>query len=280
MGNQHTAGRLATLYGDTQLFLWNGGCLFIGNWAARFAVHAHQAIQICAGSSGELRLRPTDDDAWTSYELAIIPSRQPHAFDATEISQTFVLFVEPETREGRALTELYLAQGIASLDRRSVAESLDTLFTAFRARSGDAAVTLAARGLVGALTRGVDPSEASDDRILRAIAYVNSHLDRAITLDQVASEACLSPDRFRHLFVEQTGMGLRPFILWRRFMLTWQLLMDGVVLSHVAHRAGFADSAHLSRTCKRMIGVAPSMFRVSANPAALTRPGQTSTPLA
>jgi AraC-like DNA-binding protein len=57
-------------------------------------------------------------------------------------------------------------------------------------------------------------------------------------------------------------------------MLTWQLLMDGVSLSHVAHRAGFADSAHLSRTSKRMIGVAPSMFRVSANPAALTSPRQ------
>jgi AraC family transcriptional regulator len=271
---------MATLHGDTQLYLWNGGCLFIGNWATRFAVHAHQAIQICAGHTGELRLRPTDDDPWTSYELAIIPSREPHAFDAIEISLTFVLFVEPETREGRALTELYLQHGIASLDRSAVTGSLNSLFAAFLGRGGDEAVVLGARGLVGALTRGVEPSEASDERILRAIAYVNAHLDRAITLDEVASEACLSPGRFRHLFVEQTGMGLRPFILWRRFMLTWQLLMDGISLSNVAHRAGFADSAHLSRTSKRMIGVSPSMFRVSTNPAALRGARRTENPAA
>jgi AraC family transcriptional regulator len=260
---------VATLYGDTQLFLWDGGCLFIGSASGRFPVHAHHAIQICAGSAGQLRLRPTDDGAWTSHELAIIPSRQPHAFDGTSASHGFVMFVEPETREGRALTELYLGHGTASLDRSAFTESLNALFTAFLGRAGEDAVTSAARGLVRDLTRGIEPSDASDERILRAIAYVNAHLDRAITLDQVASEACLSPGRFRHLFVAQTGMGLRPFILWRRFMLSWSLLMDGVSLSAVAHRAGFADSAHLSRTSKRMIGVAPSMFRVSPNPAAL-----------
>jgi AraC family transcriptional regulator len=266
---------MANLHGDTQLFLWNGGCLFIGSWAVKFPVHAHQAIQICTGSAGELRLRATDDVAWTSYELAIIPSRLPHAFDAIDMDEVFVLFVEPETREGRALTELYLEHGTASLVRSAITESLHTLFAAFRARSGEDAVTLAARGVIGALTRGLEPSEASDDRIVRAIAHVNAHLERPISLDEVASVACLSPSRFRHLFVEQMGMGLRPFILWRRLMLSWQLLMDGVSLSHVAYRAGFADSAHLSRTSKRMIGVSPSMFRVSANPAALTHPVKT-----
>jgi AraC-like DNA-binding protein len=263
---------MGKVVGDVQLFLWNGGCIFIGSTVGTFAVHAHQAIQITFGVSGELRLRPSDRDPWTSYRLAVIPSRQPHAFDATGVSLGVVLFVEPETREGRALTELYLRDGIASLDDETMAPPIAELFAAFLERRGDEAIAAASRRVVRTLTRGVEPLVVSDERILRAVSYINTHLDQQITLNDVASDACLSPGRFRHLFVEQTGMGLRPYVLWRRFMHVWELIMAGASLSHAAHEAGFADSAHLTRTSQRMIGVAPSLFRVSPEPAALTTP--------
>jgi AraC-like DNA-binding protein len=107
-------------------------------------------------------------------------------------------------------------------------------------------------------------SVASDPRILRAVAYINSHLDRALTLDEVAAEAYLSPSRFRHLFVEETGMALRPYMLWRRFVLVWELLAKGESLSAAAHRAGFADAAHLTRTSRRMFGFPPSALQVTS----------------
>ena len=68
----------------------------------------------------------------------------------------------------------------------------------------------------------------------------------------------LSPGRFRHLFAAQTGMGLRPYILWRRLLRVWELAMSGESFSAAAHAAGFADSAHLTRTSRRMFGVPPS----------------------
>jgi AraC-like DNA-binding protein len=78
----------------------------------------------------------------------------------------------------------------------------------------------------------------------------------------VADVACLSPSRFRHLFVEQTGMALRPYILWRRFLRVWELLMSGASLSAAAHAAGFADAAHLSRTSRSMFGFPPSAMQM------------------
>lgn len=36
--------------------------------------------------------------------------------------------------------------------------------------------------------------------------------------------------------------------------------MRGAGLTEAAHRAGFADSAHLSRTFRAMFGVAPSLL--------------------
>ena len=165
-------------------------------------------------------------------------SRQPNAFDGTGVSAGVVLFVEPETREGRALTELYLRDGFGSVDRSVVAGAIAELFVAFRERRGDAAIAAAARRVVNVLTGGIEPLVVSDERILRAVAYVNAHLGRTVTLNEVAADACLSPSRLRHLFVEQTGMGLRQYVLWRRFMHVRELIMRGVSLSPAAHEAG------------------------------------------
>jgi AraC-like DNA-binding protein len=120
-------------------------------------------------------------------------------------------------------------------------------------RGADA--TSEARRLVRKLSDGVETPGVTDQRVVRATQYINTHLDGALTLDEVAEVACLSPSRFRHLFSEQVGMGLRPYILWRRFLLVWEVLMEGKTLSEAAHAAGFADAAHLSRTSVRNLRV-------------------------
>ena len=138
------------------------------------------------------------------------------------------------------------------------------IFTVWREERSFFALEQAARRLVHALAGGVDPSVASDERILRAIAHIRAHVDQPLTLDEVADVACLSPSRFRHLFVEETGMAFRPYVLWRRFMKVWELLARGESLSAAAHAAGFADAAHLSRTSKQMFGFPPSAMNVGA----------------
>jgi AraC-like DNA-binding protein len=184
--------------------------------------------------------------------------------DATRVRSNAVVFVEPETREGRALSELYLRDGIVPLPDDMLSEAAMALHAAWRERSSADAIVRAARGLVRGLTGGVEASVVSDERILRGIAYINRHLDGPLTLDAVATEACLSPSRFRHLFVEETGMALRPYILWRRFLHVWELIMRGESLSTAAHMAGFADAAHLTRTSRRMFGFPPSALQFSA----------------
>jgi AraC-like DNA-binding protein len=95
------------------------------------------------------------------------------------------------------------------------------------------------------------------------MTHIRANLGASLTLEEVAEEACLSPSRFRHLFVEQTGMALRPYILWRRFLRVWDLVAAGESLSTAAHVAGFADAAHLTRTSRRMFGFPPSAMPVA-----------------
>ena len=243
---------------------WEGGCLLIGHSGAVVGLHAHYAMQIAFGSEPGIRFRASERDAWGDYNGVVIQARQPHSMDATTVRTSAVIFVEPETREGRVLSERYSASGIMPLPDDIVIPSAARLFDVYRRQRTARALIDAARGVIFELTAGVDPSVASDDRVLRATAYIQRHLNESLTLEQVAAEVFLSPSRFRHVFVEQTGMALRPYILWRRFLRVWELLAAGESLSSAAHDAGFADAAHLTRTSRRMFGFPPSAMLVAA----------------
>jgi AraC-like DNA-binding protein len=157
-----------------------------------------------------------------------------------------------------------LPAGIAGLDRAPVERIVLELRAAVVERRGRGPIVDLARRLVQGLTQHIEPSVTSDERIVRAVQYVNEHLAAPLTLNEVARVAYLSPSRFRHLFAEQTGMRLREYVLWRRFVTVWELRMKGASLAEAAHSAGFADSAHLARTSRRMIGIPPSLLDLSA----------------
>lgn len=240
---------------------WDGGCLLIGRAHGVTPMHSHYAIQIAFGPARGIRFRMNEQEPWSEYDGVVIASRQPHTMDATHVPLNAVLFVEPERREGRALAERFASAGISGVPAELLAEVGPALFAAWQEERNAAAVISAAHRVIRALTGGVEPTVVSDERILRAVAYINSHLDAPLTLEEVAEVVFLSPSRFRHLFVEETGTALRPYILWRRFVRVWELLMAGQSLSSAAHSAGFADAAHLSRTSRKMFGFPPSALQ-------------------
>ncbi len=243
--------------GTGQFLAWDSGCLFIGRHDRAVPHHAHQAIQFVAASEGEHRVRSNDAEPWQSYSIAAVPSRQPHSIDVTGSEYGIVLFLEPESREGRAIAQRYLRRGITEVGDEGRRAIKRAIFEAWLGGAQDDIVRNCRR-LVDSLSAGIHPGAVTDERVDRAIAYINAHVDRSLSLEEVAEHICLSPSRFRHLFAEQTGMGLRPYILWRRFLRSWELIMRGATVSEAAHAAGFADAAHLSRTCTRTFGFAPS----------------------
>ena len=255
---------MSNAIGTGHFVSWDGGALFISHATGVAPMHSHYAMQIAFGSERGIRFRPSDDEEWTEYEGVVISSRQPHAMDSSHVPFGAVIFVEPETREGRALSERFRDGGISPLPAEMREAVAPALFTTWRQERSRPALIAAAQRVVHQLTGGVEPSVISDERILRAIAYINSHLDAPLPLEEVAAEGFLSPSRFRHLFVEETGMALRPYILWRRFLHVWELIMSGSSISAAAHAAGFADAAHLTRTCRRMFGFPPSALQFAA----------------
>jgi AraC-like DNA-binding protein len=64
------------------------------------------------------------------------------------------------------------------------------------------------------------------------------------------------------LFVEQTGLPFRTYLLWLRLMRGLEAFASGASLTDAALDAGFADSAHFSRTFRRMFGTTAAALDV------------------
>lgn len=240
---------------------FTGGAMFIGIGGATIQPHAHYAIQVVVGSPHGLLVQDGRRGQWTPCAGAIVPSRTVHSIDVAACEWSTVIFVEPETPAGRALTKR-TERRVQFLTAQDLAHTVPALEYAWRQARNAAPVQDAARNLISSLS-GTEPHSPSDERVLKAIAYVRDHLDETLTLEQVAGAVHLSPSRFRHLFVEETGMPLRTYQLWRRLLRVWEFLMQGENLAGAAHAAGFSDSAHLSRTCQTMFGLAPSAMQMS-----------------
>jgi AraC-like DNA-binding protein len=252
--------------GNGNFVSWDGGCLFVSRAHGVVPVHAHYAIQVAFGSEPGVRFRPGDRDEWTAYDGVVIASRQPHAMDASAVPVQRGRVRGAETREGAR------ARPAPGRDRHRRAPRPRDLFAATGrrcsrrgARSAPPRPWRARRSgwctsSPAASSRRWCPTPASCARS----AYVKAHLDRPLALcDEVAGEACLSPSRFRHLFVAETGMGLRPYILWRRFVRVWELLAAGTADLRRRARPPGRRAAHLSRTSRQMFGVPPSALQVS-----------------
>lgn len=241
---------------------WRGGCGFLGS-GGRGAIdtHSHYAIQLVIGAPSGLKVQAGRKGAPTECAGALIPSGVPHTIDVDDCEWTAVLFVEPETTEGRALTALLGGQA-RFLEPDAVLVAASRLERAWRGDKDAEKVRLICLQLVRELAQA-SSREPVDPRVLAAIQYIQERVDQPIALEEVAAVAKLSPSRFRHLFVAETGMPLRTYLLWRRLLHVWTLLMQGETLSHAAHASGFADSAHLSRTARTMFGLPPSSMQMT-----------------
>ncbi|HRN61977.1 MAG TPA: AraC family transcriptional regulator [Luteimonas sp.] len=221
--------------------------------------HAHHAIQITLAPTHPVQLKGGRDAAWQEVSAAIVMPDRPHQFDGCGQAVAMV-FVEPETLAGRALLARYGHRDLWPLHDDALHARATALHAAFMARADDGALVMRARQVIDYLA-GTAPAPAPvDARVSAALDWIREQLDADITLAQAAAIAHLSPSRFRHLFVEQTGISFRAYLLWARVGVAMAAGMAGGSWTQAAQQAGFADSAHLSRTCRRMFGLAPTML--------------------
>lgn len=94
-----------------------------------------------------------------------------------------------------------------------------------------------------------------DERLGRALAELDLLISGKVAARQLAQAAHLSLSQLERLFGDRLGLPVRRLVLWRRLRLALAHVLAGSSLTAAAHEAGFADSAHFSRTMKKLFGV-------------------------
>ncbi len=97
-----------------------------------------------------------------------------------------------------------------------------------------------------------------DPRMIRTFEAIDDALGGKIAQDMIARAAGMSKSSFTRLFRATIGMPLRRYVLWRRLNVAVAAIGEGADATMAAHKAGFADSAHFSRTMRETFGVSPA----------------------
>jgi AraC family transcriptional regulator len=156
-------------------------------------------------------------------------------------------------REVRTLmTELCTAIRSALDDERSSAE--DSLRRATQ--------MLASLGAAEPLDRERTRGGLAPWQVRKVTAYVDAHLHRSISNEDLAAIARLNPSHFGRAFRNSVGEPPHEYVIRRRVERAQGLMLStGASLSDIAFECGLADQSHLTRLFRRNVGESPNAWR-------------------
>lgn len=213
--------------------------------------HKHHCVQLAMSLCGRLRIRGGPGQKWVWCRAALVRPDAPHEVEAKNVD-VLLVFVDAESDLGTAL--------LATIDSE-ISPVPDSTVLKWRRYLGDSTTLNAERVepwvrehlLTGRRVPRLHP------RVRRVLQVLREEIGSGsdLSLKRMAAIAGLSKSRLMHSFTESVGVPLRPYILWLRVQKACGAIMRGATVADAAHHSGFSDSAHLTRTLKRMMGMTP-----------------------
>lgn len=204
--------------------------------------HSHHSVQVAIAHRGTFVLEDPRGRR-ERMSAAIVPADQPHAFSADD-AWGVVAHVEPRSSLGTELTELVDDPSHV----RAWQHAGHTLTTGHSA-------------YVHGRLRAPGPNARLHPGVAAARTRLQTELDsRPVRLRDLAATVHLSESRLSHLFAQDLGITFRAYVRWLRLLRATEAVAQGRTLTEAAHLAGFTDSSHLTRTCRRTFGGPPTAF--------------------
>ncbi|PZF97896.1 GlxA family transcriptional regulator [Micromonospora deserti] len=164
-------------------------------------------------------------------------------------------------QDGRLLTSAGTAAGI------------DACLHLIRQEHGSATATRLARRMVVPPHRDGGQSQYVEAPIPKApeaptlepvLEWLMGHLDRPVTVDELAARAGIAPRTFARRFRAETGTTPHDWLTNQRVLLARRLLEETrLSVETVADRAGFGDAAALRHHFARRVGATPHSYRTT-----------------
>ncbi|MEU4641160.1 helix-turn-helix domain-containing protein [Micromonospora sp. NPDC023814] len=153
------------------------------------------------------------------------------------------------------------------------AAGIDACLHLVRQEHGSATATRLARRMVVPPHRDGGQSQYVEAPIPRTpeaatlepvLEWLMGHLDRPVTVDELAARAGMAPRTFARRFRAETGTTPHDWLTNQRVLLARRLLEETrLSVEAVADRAGFGDAAALRHHFTRRVGATPQTYRAT-----------------
>lgn len=245
-----------------EIEIWDGASLWLleaEQDIAHIDPHSHHAIQITLCLDGGFEFEAEGE--LLSGPAIAVAADAPHIFRAS--GRAAFLFVEPESAAGIAIAaSLFRGNALASIPTERIAPHIEALAAWPSGAPAEGGLAGIGRAIIDSLACACAAAPI-DPRVRAMMAYARDNLEGAVSLSEAVADIGLSPSRLRHLFVEQVGLPFKTWLLWIRIEKAVEAYAAGSSLTEAAHDAGFADSAHFSRTFRRTFGLPAAALRVT-----------------
>lgn len=218
--------------------------------------HRHAAVQLVLATDEPVRLR---DESGTGRQAraAVIPSGAEHEMGGG--SAGLLAWIDADGLLGQALTARVRRTGLPVDSVAAWAAAAQPLLDNGLPVDGTPIGLL--DQILSELADADTPDQVPLHPALRhAVAVLPTMLDHTVHLGQIAATVGISASRLGHLFSDELGLPFRAYVRWARLQRAIDHARQGSTLTDAAHAAGFADSAHLTRVCHEMFGLAPSLL--------------------
>ncbi len=113
---------------------------------------------------------------------------------------------------------------------------------------------------------GEEESDGNEDpvrgRMRDVAAYLCEHAREQITLTEVAAHFAVSPSHLSRIFHQETGFGVREYLIHYRIRMACDLLLNsGLSVTKIADQCGFSDSNYFGDAFKKATGLSPREYR-------------------
>ena len=99
-------------------------------------------------------------------------------------------------------------------------------------------------------------------QLQQAIDYIHTHLDRDLSLIEIADVIHISPTYFARLFKQAIGTSPHQYVIQQRVERAKEMLSKtDWAIADIASQVGFSSQSHLTQQFKRLTGMTPKQIR-------------------
>ncbi|MEL7250252.1 MAG: AraC family transcriptional regulator [Bacteroidota bacterium] len=109
-------------------------------------------------------------------------------------------------------------------------------------------------------TMNFSKEPAVDQAIERCLAFIHTHFDQPLSLEDLSKAALRSKSHLVRTFKQQLGVSPLRYLLGLKLDRAKELMQNNQSLSEVALATGFYDQSHFNRYFKRFMGLNPTQY--------------------